>query len=103
MRQHDVTRSIALLLAGLLMSACATGFSWHKEGASRSEIGDARAACQQEARSYGFLDAREKSERVPTSRGERYSNITVQTAEREADIFGACMRAKGFVLVPKDE
>jgi hypothetical protein len=98
-----MTRTILILLFGLLVAACAAQYRWYKEGAAKAEVDAAREDCKAEARAYGFLDASQRSARVPTARGERYTSITVTTATREADIFNECMRAKGFALVPEKE
>jgi hypothetical protein len=94
-------RTILILLLGLLVAACAVQYRWYKEGAAKAEVDAAREECRTESRSYGFLDFPQRSTRVPTARGERYSSMTVTAATREADIFNDCMRAKGFILVPE--
>ncbi|MFZ0693626.1 MAG: hypothetical protein WAN51_05675 [Alphaproteobacteria bacterium] len=96
-----MNRIAFFLLVAATATACTSAYRWSKEGASSGEIEDARKACQEESRGYSFLDATRRSVLVPTARGERYSNIEPGTALREADIFGECMRAKGYSLSPR--
>jgi hypothetical protein len=89
--------------AAVALGACAGRYEWSKEGESEGAAEVARKECRDESRDYGFLDGRDRSLRVMTARGERYAEISTNTAEREASMFGDCMRAKGFELVPRQE
>jgi hypothetical protein len=95
-------RKICLVFLNLAVTACAP-YEWTREGAGAGEIDQARQECVEESGSYDFLDVREKSLRVMTNRGERYATIAGSTAERQADLFSDCMRAKGFELAPIQE
>ena len=98
-----MTRRILLVFLSVGIASCASRYEWSKEGESEGAVEVARKECGQESRDYGFLDGRDQSLRVMTSRGERYASINTNTAEREADIFSDCMRAKGFDLAPIKE
>jgi len=98
-----MTRIILLVFLGLAVAACAARYQWTKQGEGEGAAEVASKDCKEEARGYNFLDGPDQSIRVMTSRGERYSNINTNTAEREADIFNDCMRAKGFELAPVTE
>lgn len=93
-----------MLSLTVALGACASRYEWGKEGAGAGEIDSARRDCKEESRGYGFLDGPNQSMEVPTAAGARYSNLTAKTALRESDIYGDCMRAKGYELAPvKDE
>lgn len=99
-----MTRTLLrLFVLFLTLSACASRYEWSKEGVGAGEVEMTRDDCKAESRGYGFLDGRNQSVRVMTSRGERYSELTTATAEREADLFDNCMRSKGFELAPVKE
>jgi hypothetical protein len=89
--------------AAVALGACAARYEWSKEDESEGAAEVARKECRAESQDYGFLDGRDQSLRVMTARGERYAEINTNTAEREASMFGDCMRAKGFELVPIQE
>jgi len=89
--------------AAVALGACAGRYEWSKEGESEGAVEVARKECRDESQDYGFLDGRDQSLRVMTTRGERYASISTNTAKREASMFGDCMHAKGFDLVPVQE
>lgn len=87
---------IALALAVPALAACPPPTPWHKEGVGTAEVDRVRALCTDEARGYLFLEGPERSVTMPTPTGDIYSAVAVESARREADVFGACMRAHGF-------
>lgn len=100
---------VTLVALGLVaLAACAPRYVWHKEGAGRAGIEQAQSACWSEARRFGFLDGPTfrspdggtPSVRVMTATGERYSDLDVNTARREAGLFDDCMRQLGYARVP---
>lgn len=101
-------RLILAALGLLALAACAQRYVWHKEGAGRAGIEQAQSVCWTEAGLFGFLDGPTfrspdggtPSVRVMTATGERYSDLDVNTARREAELFDDCMRKLGYARVP---
>lgn len=93
----------ALAAASLSLAACAPRYVWHMEGGGRAAVEQARAECKARARGYEFLEGPDRSIRVMTPRGDRYSEINVVSARREAGLFADCMREFGFSLVEIEE
>ena len=96
-------RKGSLLLLALALVACESRYGWNKEGAGSGEIEMARKDCVNESRGYDFLDGLNPSQQTVTSHGERYSSINPNGAARQANIYGDCMRAKGFSLGPDED
>lgn len=95
-----MTPRIALVFLYVAIAACTQRYEWTREGAGDGEIELARQQCSGESTSYDFLDGRDQSRLVVTSRGDRYSYLNANTASRQANLFSDCMRAKGFNLAP---
>ncbi len=101
-------RLIAMALGLVALAACAQRYVWHMEGAGRAAIEQAQSVCWAEARRFGFLDgpmfqildSGPPSVRVMTANGERYSDLDVNTARREAGLFEGCMHQLGYIRVP---
>jgi hypothetical protein len=98
-----MVRKILILLIFLAVSACTRHYDWGKDDAGSGEVELARTECRDESGSYNFLDGRNQSVMVTTTRGDRYAILNATTAAREADLYNDCMRAKGFSLSPAEE
>lgn len=90
---------LMLLFTGsIFLSGCATQMVWHQEGKTYAEFEQDKRECNFEATKHGYVQ--------PDYHGDPVaSGIAAGIAQgfRRAEIFNACMRAKGWRLVPKNE
>lgn len=102
---------LSAIAAALIATGCAE-LRWHKEGAGTAALGRDYTECQQQARLRAYRSA---GAFVPDSprvvgvdaQGRRLigssSHLDTDRLLLEHDLLGACMRGKGYALVPAEK